>query len=411
MLERGRADFPGADGQTLAARIDPPIGAPRGWALFAHCFSCSKDLKSAGRIAQKLAESGVGVMRFDFTGLGLSEGEFANTNFSTNVQDLLAAADWLKDKTGGPQLLIGHSLGGAAAIVAAGQIDTVKAVATIAAPSQADHVLDAFAVHLDQIEEEGEAEVSLAGRPFMIRHQFVEDVRGAKVEEAAGALKRALLILHSPLDETVGIENATGLFLAARHPKSFISLDTASHLLTEPEDADYVGETIAAWSHRYLGQPALPEVEEPTIDAADVIARETGEGKFQTALTIGRHELLADEPARVGGEDTGPDPYAFVTAGLGACTAMTLRMYAARKDWPLERVTVALNHAKDHAEDCAHCEQGQKVDVFERTVFLEGDLTEEQRSRLLEIADKCPVHRTLETANLVRTRLGDVQSG
>ncbi|MEM6666254.1 MAG: bifunctional alpha/beta hydrolase/OsmC family protein [Pseudomonadota bacterium] len=398
-LVQGRMEFPGADGHTLAARVDLPALEPKAFALFAHCFSCSKDLKAAQRIAHRLTEAGFGVVRFDFTGLGQSEGDFANTNFSTNVQDLVAAANWMVSAGAPPRLLIGHSLGGAAVITAASEIASVRAVATVGAPSDAEHVIHNFGEHIDEIETRGEAEVRLAGRPFTIRKQFLEDVRGAKVRDAASALRKPLLVLHSPVDDTVGIENATGLFLAARHPKSFVSLDGADHLLSREKDAEYAADVIAGWANRYVFTDAPGE--QPGITVS-----ETRRGsKFENAVKIDGHTLLSDEPATIGGRDGGPDPYELVTAGLGACTSMTLRMYADRKGWPLERVSVALSHEKTHAEDCAHCEEGRKVDVFERRIAVEGPLSEEQRQKLLEIADKCPVHRTLEEPVLIRTSL------
>ncbi len=402
-----RITFPGADGQALAARLDWTAFPPRAWALFAHCFSCSKDLRAAQRIARRLTDHGIAVMRFDFTGLGQSEGDFANTNFSTNVQDLVAAGRWLADTHGGPELLLGHSLGGAAAVVAAAELPDVKAVATLGAPSDADHVLAQFCDRIDEIETRGEAEVSLAGRPFTIRRQFVDDVKGARVRDAAASLKRPLAVFHAPLDQVVGIDNATGLFLAAKHPKSFISLDGADHLLSRERDALYVGDTVASWASRYLWPDAGEPVARQDGTPREVAVAETGRGRFEAGISVGPTRLLADEPRSVGGGGNGPDPYELVSAGLGACTAMTIRMYADRKDWPLERVEVRLTHAKDHAEDCAQCEEGRKVDIFEREIAVYGQLDEDQRTRLLEIADRCPVHRTLHETVVVRTRMSD----
>ncbi|NBC19544.1 MAG: alpha/beta fold hydrolase [Alphaproteobacteria bacterium] len=409
MSKASRIDFTGAHGQTLAARLDMPEHEHRAVALFAHCFSCSKDIHAAQRIARRLAERGIAVLRFDFTGLGHSEGDFANTNFSTNIQDLVAAAQWLGDNLGGPDILVGHSLGGAASVMAADQIDSVRAVATIGAPSDADHVIQAFHVHLDEIEETGQAEVSLAGRPFTIKKQFVEDVRDARVREAAGHMRAALLVLHSPTDQTVGIENATGLFVAARHPKSFIGLDGADHLMTREQDAHFAADMIATWSARYAFTDGEEQPAHESAPSRGVVVAETGGGRFENEVVIGRHHFLADEPESVGGGGRGPDPYELVTAGLGACTSMTLRMYAERKKWPLERVSVSLSHAKDHAEDCEECETDRKIDIFEREIAITGDLTGEQRRKLLEIADKCPVHRTLEDQVHIRTRLTEGQ--
>lgn len=410
-LQTGRVEFPGAEGQMLAARIDMPGHLPRAWALFAHCFSCSKDVHAASRVARQLVARGLGVMRFDFTGLGHSEGDFANTNFSTNVQDLIAAAEWLGAETSGPHLLIGHSLGGAAAIVAASRIDSVTAVATIGAPADAVHVLKSFDNRVEEIEAQGKAEVHLAGRPFTIKRQFIEDVRGTSVRDAVAALRKPLLILHAPRDETVGIENATRLFLAARHPKSFISLDTADHLLSRPGEGQYAADAIAGWAERYLPPLPVPLIAPPAPDGAPIHVSETGRSPFEMALRIDGHSLLADEPVSIGGHDAGPDPYELVSAALGACTAMTLRLYASHKGWPLEHVSVSLSHVKSHAEDCENCEKGRKVDLFTRTIHVQGDLDAEQKARLLEIADKCPVHKTLMEPVLVETRLDELGQG
>lgn len=404
MARSERIEFQGHDGGKLAAKLDLPPGRPLGYALFAHCFSCSKDVHAARRIAQGLAREGFAVLRFDFTGLGLSEGDFANTNFSTNVQDLVAAARWLSENHGGPDLLVGHSLGGAAVVVAGGLIPEVKAVATIGAPSDADHVLHQFAPAVATIEDEGAAEVVLGGRPFTIARQFVEDVRGASVRDAAAQLRKPLLVMHAPRDEIVGIDNATGLFVAARHPKSFISLDNADHLLTRPEDASFVARTLAAWAVQYIPSALLGEAPQPPSGKSEVLVSEAGTGKFTNwVVSHDGHVLIADEPLDYGGDNRGLDPYGYVEAGLGACTVMTLRMYADRKKWPLKRAQVTVRFERDHAADCEHCEDGVPLDVFHRAIRLEGDLTEEQRNRLMEIADKCPVHKTLERVAEVRT--------
>ncbi|MEM7766428.1 MAG: bifunctional alpha/beta hydrolase/OsmC family protein [Pseudomonadota bacterium] len=406
MTQSTRIDFPGADGQTLAARLDLPDQPARATALFAHCFSCSKDILAAKRIAETLAAHGFAVLRFDFTGLGHSEGDFANTNFSTNVQDLIAAAEWLAETHSGPDLLIGHSLGGAAAVVAGARIEAVKAVVTIGAPADAEHVLDQFGAGLEEIETAGEAEVSLAGRPFRIKRQFLEDVRGQKVRDAAADLAKPLLVMHAPLDQTVGIDNATGLFVAAKHPKSFISLDSADHLLSRKGDAIYAANALAAWASRYVDGKVAPQSGRMEARGShDVVVSETGAGRYENTVQIGPQRFIADEPVDVGGGGRGPDPYEWVTAGLGACTSMTIRMYAERKGWPLEAVSVSLSHAKDHAEDCEACEAGKKIDVFERVLTLQGSLSDDQRSRLLEIADRCPVHRTLHEPVQIRTTL------
>lgn len=404
MAERSdRIEFPSAGGHALAARLDPPPGRPRAFALFAHCFTCSKDFVASARIARALAERGVAVLRFDFTGLGGSGGEFANSNFSSNVDDLVAAADWLRQEHEAPALLVGHSLGGAAVLAAAARIPEAVGVATIGAPVDPEHVAELFAGSREEIETRGEAEVQLAGRPFRVRKQLLDDLAGTRLEPAIGALGRALLVLHSPVDNQVGIDNASRIFGAARHPKSFVSLDDADHLLTRPADAAYAAEVIAAWASRFLpAEPEGPRAE----DDQEVVVQETGEGKFANAIRVGPHALLADEPTSVGGDDTGPGPYGLLLASLGACTSMTLRLYADRKGWPLERVAVRLRHDKIHARDCAECETREgRVDRIEKSIALEGPLDDEQRGRLLEIADRCPVHRTLHSEVRVESRL------
>jgi len=390
--------FQGKAGQTLTGILELPTGAlPRAMALFAHCFSCSKDIAAARIISRELAAKGIGVLRFDFTGLGKSEGDFADTNFSTNLDDLEAAANWLAENHSGPDLLVGHSLGGAAVVTVASRLPMVKAVATIGAPSDADHVIHNFGSKLDEIETRGEAEVLLAGRPFTIKKQFVEDVSGAKVRDAVANLRRPLLVMHAPTDQTVSIDNASGLFVAAKHPKSFVSLDTADHLLSNKDDAAYAATLICGWVGRYL--PEQEQAEPASHDG--VYVSETGGGRFENLVVSGKHKIIADEPVSVGGGDAGPGPYEFVSAGLGACTSMTLRMYAGRKKWPLEKVGVHVSFSREpNLEDPA----GEKRDTFERVIDIEGDLDEEQRARLLEIADRCPVHRTLERVVHVKTR-------
>ncbi len=398
-----KLSFAGTGGQELAARLEKPRGRSHAVALFAHCFTCTKDIFAAARIAAGLASRGIAVLRFDFTGLGHSEGEFANTNFSSNVDDLVAAADHLRSLGTAPKIVIGHSLGGAAVLAAAGRIPEAVAVATIGAPADPAHVQHLFQAARPEIEAKGEAEVLLAGRPFTIKKQFLEDIEATRLEAAIGDLRKALLVFHAPRDATVGIENAGRIFGAAKHPKSFVSLDDADHLLTRREDATYVAEVLAAWAGRYLG---LAQAEPLKAASGTVVVQEAGEGKFAQHVAAGPHQLRADEPLSVGGEDSGPGPYDLVMAGLGACTSMTLRLYAERKGWPLERVTVTLSHDKIHAEDCADCEtKSGRLDRIDRRLLVEGALDDEQRARLLEIADKCPVHRTLESEVVVTTGL------
>ena len=396
-----RFDFPNADGHLLTAVLHHPDGEARDYALFAHCFTCSKDSRAARWIAEALSARGIAVVRFDFTGLGSSEGDFANTDFSSNVGDLVAAADHLRSTRRAPTLLVGHSLGGAAVLAAASQIAETRAVATIGAPSDPSHVAHLLGDQIEVIRSRGEGEVELGGRTFRIRRDFLDDIAEQRLLDRVETLKKPLLILHAPTDQIVSIDNAATLFGAARHPKSFVSLDDADHLLSRRRDARYAGDVIAAWSQRYIAPPA-----DATEPDGQVVVSETRNGRFQQSVTVGAHRFVADEPLDVGGLDSGPSPYDLLLAGLGACTAMTLRMYADRKGLPVEHVSVVLQHSKVHAEDCATCEtrQGQ-IDRIERVVSITGDLTGEQQARLLEIADKCPVHRTLTSEIDIRTAL------
>lgn len=403
-MQSQRVEFSSANGDTLSGVVETPEMDPRGWAIFAHCFTCSKKSLAASRVARGLAERGIGVLRFDFTGLGDSQGEFATSGFSSNVSDLVAAAQWMAETGRAPGLMIGHSLGGAAAVVAAGEIKSVRAVATIGAPADAGHVVEQFREHVPEIEAEGRAQVNLGGRPFTLSRAFLDDVRAATVLERVKALKKPFLILHAPADDVVGIDNATDLFIAAKHPKSFVSLDHADHLLTGKADADFVVDVLLGWSARYLNVQATAETAEAQRNK--VIVRETGQnGPYQNEVLIGGRRYFADEPASIGGSDTGPDPYAWVAAGLGACTSITMRMYANRKNWPVDRLTVSVDHERRHAEDCVDCSPRDKIDVFTRSIEIDGDLNDEDRTRILEIADKCPVHRTLEKGSKVETRL------
>ncbi len=401
-----RITFPGHSGAELAARLDLPEGEHLATALFAHCFTCGKDVVAARRIAGALAAMGIAVLRFDFTGLGQSEGDFAETGFLSNVSDLEAAATYLSDRGMPPGLLIGHSLGGAAVLKAAGQIASARAIVTIGAPYDPGHVTHNFAGALDKIEADGTAEVDLGGRPIRIGRTLVQEVAAEELSGPIANLKRALLILHAPRDAIVGIENAGQIFTAAKHPKSFITLDDSDHLISNPADADYAAEVIAAWSARYLDLKAP----EPPIGAPEGIVRvsEADPDGFLQNINHGpNHHTLADEPKAFGGTDRGMSPYGLLAAGLGACTSMTIRMYARRKKWPLTHVRVDVSHDKVHAQDCEDCEKGAKIDVFKREITLEGDLDADQRTRLLEIADKCPVHRTLESASHIETHLVD----
>ncbi|MEW6690032.1 MAG: bifunctional alpha/beta hydrolase/OsmC family protein [Pseudomonadota bacterium] len=375
----------------ISARLDTPAAAPRAYALFAHCFTCSKDSKAAAYVSQALAAQGIATLRFDFSGL----------EFTSNVEDLLAAADWLRANRAAPQILAGHSLGGAAVLAAAGRIPEARAVATIGSPFDPSHVSHLFSSSIPEIQSKGETQVNLGGRPVRISKQFLDDLNGQNAAQTLSSLRKPLLVFHSPRDAIVDIENASKIFLAARHPKSFVSLDRADHLLTRHEDAQYVATVLAAWASRYI---EMEKIDESPVRGVRVT--EAGEGKFAQLIQADRHRLRADEPSSVGGDDSGPGPYDLLLAGLGACTSMTVRMYAAQKQWPLARVTVDLKHDKVHAADCAECETREgKIDRIERVVTLEGELDDAQRQRLLEIANKCPVHRTLHSEVWIPTRL------
>ena len=399
-----RITFRGAGGDTLSARLSlPPDGDVVACALFAHCFTCSKDLKPAVNISRALTQQRIAVFRFDFTGLGESEGDFADTTFSSNVADLVAAAEHMGNILDSPAMLVGHSLGGAAVLQAARQIPSVRAVATIGAPFDPEHIIHLFGGSLEEIEARGEAEVTLAGRRFTVSRDFVEDLSEQRMEKAIGELGRPLIIFHSPVDQTVGIENAARIFKAARHPRSFVSLDQADHLLLDEGDSLYVGAVLAAWARRYLDYPAEPEDLEALAKDNRVVAR-TASGSFRTDILARGHALIADEPKAVGGEGLGPTPYDLLAAALGACTSMTLRMYADRKGWPLEEVIVLLEHTRLHAKDEDRSEQENvRLDRLDREITLLGPLDNEQRLRLMEIADRCPVHRTLDAGVRITT--------
>ena len=403
-----RFQFTGEGGHQLAAALNLPEHEPRAYALFAHCFTCGKDVLAAARISAALAANGIAVLRFDFTGLGSSEGDFANSTFSSNVADLVRAADHLRETRKAPALLIGHSLGGAAILAAAGQIPDARAVVTIAAPSDPAHVTGLFKDRIEDIRKVGEVEVSLAGRPFHIKREFLDDIAEHGLTAHVANLHKALLVMHSPTDDTVGIDNATRIFIAARHPKSFVSLDDADHLLSQRRDSAYVADVVAAWAERYIDPPAPAQAAASGEAPRQVVVRETRNSKFQQTVMIGPHQMLADEPVAAGGEDSGPGPYDFLLAALGACKSMTMRLYADRKSLPLERATVTLAHSKIHAQDCAECETKEgMLDQIDVAIGLEGALDAEQRKRILEIADKCPVHRTLTSEIRIVTKAAD----
>lgn len=399
-----RVAFVGSDDSRLAGTVELPKGSPRAWALFAHCFTCGKDSVATSRISRALAGVGIAVLRFDFTGLGRSEGDFTSTGFSSNVNDLVSAAKYLRDNHGAPTLLIGHSLGGAAVLAAAHRIPETRAVVTLAAPADTAHVLKLISAGVDEIAASGDAEVSIGGRSFRIRQDFLDDVAAQPQRDRIRSLHAALLVLHSPTDELVAVDNARTIFDSAAHPKSFVAIDGANHLLTSKADADYVATVIASWASRYLPNDQLAQPPEPSTASEGVVrVTEARSGTLTQRIAAGGHELIADEPRPIG-DDSGPTPYDLLLAGLGACTSMTLRLHADRKGWALTRVSVALNHSRLHARDCVQCDsESGMVDHIERTIRLDGDLSDEQRTRLLEIADKCPVHRTLSSEISIRT--------
>ncbi len=400
--------FASADGHELAGRLDLPDGKPEAFALWAHCFSCTKDVFAASRVAKGLTTKGIAVLRFDFTGLGASEGDFANTNFTSNGDDLVAAADYLRENYEAPKILIGHSLGGSAVLAIAARVPEAVAVCTIGAPADPAHVAHHFEDARSEIEEKGEAEVFLVGRPFRIKKQFLEDIESQKLEQDIAGMRKALLIFHSPIDDVVSIDNAANIFQAAKHPKSFVSLDMADHMLSRKEDAAYVAEVIAAWAARYVdsGADAGVTVSGPVAEPGTVMVAETGQGKFANQVSIGgRHAFLADEPLDYGGNDTGPTPYDLLLASLGACKTMTMRMYAERKGFAMDQARVTLRHKKIHADDCEACENNEGyIDHIEAEIEVIGEMDEETRQKIIKIAEKCPVHRTLNSEVVIESR-------
>ena len=404
-MQSKNVSFPNAEGEKLSGILDMPDRAPRAFALFAHCFTCSKNLKAATNIARAMNDAGIAVLRFDFTGLGQSEGAFEDTSFSSNVADLLAAAAWLEKEHRAPEILFGHSLGGTAVLQAGASIPSAVAVATIGSPADPEHVRHMLAGAEETLAADGIADVQLGGRPFRIRKEFVDDLAAHDLPTAVASLRKAVLIMHAPLDNIVEIDNASALFIAAKHPKSFVSLDQADHLLSRSEDSRYVGEMLATWATRYL--PDLEPRAELQATSGEVVARTVANG-FATEVQAGHHDLLADEPRKVGGTDLGPTPYDLLAASLATCTSMTLRMYAEHKKLNFAAATVRVSHGRVHAEDCVDCEQQDgMIHEFRRELVLEGDLSDAERQRMVEIADRCPVHKTLHHEIRVRTRLAE----
>jgi len=404
LMKVEKVQFKNANGYTLSARLEfPPDSHPYAFAIFAHVFTGNKNLSATRHISRALTQHGIGVLRFDFTGLGESEGDFSDTNFTSNVDDLLAAAKYLEENYEAPRILIGHSLGGAAVIFAASQLDSIQAVATIGAPSEPEHVMHLLQGKIEDIEKSGVANVSIGGRNFTIKKQFLDDLRSKDMFKILRDLKKPILVLHSPQDNVVEIENAAKIYRAAFHPKSFVSLDGADHMLSKKGDAAYAGDLVASWMARYV---VPPKIEKLKTDAQ--VAVRLGEVGFTAEIQAGQHGMLADESEDLGGDDFGPSPYQYLSAALGACTVMTLQMYARRKKWDLKEVKVHIDHGKKYSDDCRECVEFSKevkIDHFEKVIEMEGDLTEEQINRLLEIADRCPVHRTLHEEVKITTRL------
>jgi putative redox protein len=408
IMSKTKFEFENSSGETLAGLLETPADDQEiaAYALFAHCFTCGKDIAAASRISRSLASRGIAVLRFDFTGLGNSDGDFANSNFSSNVQDLLAAASHLEKAYQAPQLLIGHSLGGAAVLGAAQQLESVRAVATIGSPATAKHVEHLFRDQAHLINQEGESIVKIGGREFSIKKQLLDDIDRYNSTAQIKNLKAALMVFHSPVDTIVSIDQAAEIYQAAQHPKSFISLDNADHLLSRATDADYVGATLAIWASRYLDTQKVDvpaeQVDTPVLEPGEVLITELDK-QFLRGLYADKHRLLADEPEKFGGSNLGPSPYDLLLMSLGACTSMTLRMYASRKKLRLDDIQVKLVHDRVHAEDCVDC--NHKIERITRYVSLKGDLSDEQKQSLLSIADKCPVHRTLKSDLQIATEL------
>lgn len=402
LMGYNKINFPNEDGQQLAAYLDLPIdGKPKAFALFAHCFTCNKNLKAVANISRSLTQQGIAVMRFDFTGLGESEGDFADTNFSSNVEDLKAAAGYLANEYEAPSLLIGHSLGGAAVLLAANSLPSVKAVVTIGAPADPTHVTNHFEGTIEDIKTHGKAKVNIGGRTFQIKKQFLDDLEASNLTDHIKNLDTSLLIMHSPSDKVVGIDNAAKIYQAAMHPKSYISLEGMDHLMSEKQDSQYVGQVISQWASRYIDQAS-----ERDLETEYQVVTRTGRTRFTTDAKAGHHHLLADEPESAGGQDLGPNPYDYLAIALGSCTSMTLRMYADHKNWDLDEVKVHVQHKKVHCDDCNDADnKHSKIDVLDRIIEVKGKLDEKQKERLVQIADKCPVHKTLNSDIKVQTTL------
>ena len=386
-----------------AALHTPKMGEPIAYALFAHCFTCTKSINAAVVIADTLAKRGIATLRFDFTGLGGSKGDFSDSNFSTNINDLVDAANFLEAEFAAPQLLVGHSLGGTAILAASAQIESAKAVVSIGSPADPEHILHLLAEHLNELEYSGSAEIKLAGRPFEFKQDFVDDVRIHDIDYRG--LRKALMVMHSPSDDTVSVDEASKIYAQALHPKSFVSLDQADHLLSKKGDSRYAADVLASWAMRYIDANDQPQSNSAAIAHDVSVSAQTKQG-FLCDINASGHQLVADEPLSVGGSNLGPSPYDLLGSALATCTAMTLNMYARHKKIELNQVDVSVDHRRIHAEDCVDCEKVDgKVDVFDRSIHLSGTLSPEQEARMLQIADRCPVHKTLENEIKINTEL------
>jgi len=404
-MKSSKIQFENKSAQKLSARLELPVeDQPLAFVIFAHCFTCNKDLTAVRNISRALSSEGLGVLLFDFTGLGESEGDFSDTNFSSNINDLHAASAWLKSKYEVDQYLIGHSLGGSAALASASTLEIVKAVVTIAAPYDPFHVSKLFKEQIDEIKSAGKAEVSIGGRPFNLSKEFIEDLKAQQPKKIISEIRKPLLVMHSPQDTVVGVENAAKIYQSAMHPKNFLSLDGADHLMSDKSDSNYAGKMIAYWIKAQIGSDQNTEKEKNEDLEEGFVRSITSNEGFATPIKSGSHHLLADEPVSAGGSDLGPSPYNLLAAALASCTSMTIQMYARRKEWDLEEVAVEIKHEKKHKEDC---EEGAKIDHFFKRISLEGELDEDQRKRLLEIAIKCPVHRSLEKEVQIDSELMD----
>lgn len=401
-MKNKKVEFVNSKGIKLSGKLELPVNQlPKSYAIFAHCFTCNKNLNAVKNISRALTSHGFGVLRFDFTGLGESEGDFSATDFSSNIEDLEDVAEYMIKEFGAPELLIGHSLGGAAVIFASAKIPSIKSVATVGAPSSPQHVQHLFKSNIEEIKENGVAIVEIGGRSFPISAQFIEDISGKNMNKVLYSLNKPLLIMHSPQDKVVEIKNAAEIYSAAKHPKSFISLDGADHLLSKKEDSVYVGSVIAQWASRYIKLN-----EEETIKTSEQVVVKIGNKGLTTDILAAGHPITADEPESAGGDNFGPSPYDLLLASLGACTAMTLRLYADRKKWNLDEVIIHLSHGKTYTADCKNCdEKGAKLDHIEKSISLIGNLDDSQKQRLLEIADKCPVHKSLSNTIIIKSEL------